>query len=87
MKTSILLLTIAALILPTHAAEKNDKAKNHHKIAVLAVLKKRDANHDRQVTKEEFLAVAKNAERANRIFAKLDRNNDGVISIKDRRNK
>lgn len=89
MKTTILILTTAALLLPIHAQdkatkEKGAKHKPHDKHMLVALLKKRDTDKNGEVSKEEFLAGAKDPAKADKAFAKLDRNKDGKISKEDR---
>lgn len=84
MKTSILLLTVAALFLPAHAGEKAAKGKEHRKHEIAALLKKRDTDKNGEISKEEFLAGAKDATKGEKVFAKLDRNSDGKLSKEDR---
>jgi Ca2+-binding EF-hand superfamily protein len=85
MKTLLLLTFLVACSTNVQAEEKG-KGKHGKAHAAKHELKKRDANNDGSISKEEFLAGAKDAARAEKIFAKLDRNGDGAIS-KDDRNK
>jgi hypothetical protein len=48
--------------------------------ARLADFKKRDANHDGVVTKEEALAYGRAHGQANQIMREADKNHDGVLS-------
>jgi Ca2+-binding EF-hand superfamily protein len=89
MKTTILILTTAALLLPIQAQESvakenGAKHKPHSKHMLVALLKKRDTDKNGEVSKEEFLAGAKDPAKADKAFAKLDRNKDGKISKDDR---
>lgn len=86
MKT-LLLLTFFVACSSTVYAEEKAKGKHHKAHAIKAELKKRDTNNDGSISKEEFLAGAKNATRAENIFAKLDRNSDGVLNKEDRQKK
>lgn len=85
MKTSILILSSAALLLPLHAGEKAEgKHKPHRKHEIVAMLKKRDTDKNGELSKEEFLAGAKDAAKGEKVFTKLDRNGDGKLSKEDR---
>jgi Ca2+-binding EF-hand superfamily protein len=85
MKT-LLLLTFLVACSTNIQAEEKGKGKHGKAQAGKQELKKRDTNNDGSISKEEFLAGAKDPARAEKLFAKLDRNGDGVIN-KDDRNK
>jgi len=48
-----------------------------------AVFKKMDKNSDGKLSKEEFSAKAKDAEKAGKVFAKKDKNGDGFLSLEE----
>ncbi|WP_193211935.1 hypothetical protein [Luteolibacter marinus] len=77
MKASLMALMLAAFVLPLHAAEGDGAKKkpNPEKI-----FKKKDADKDGFLSKEEFTKGAKNAERAGKAFAKKDKDSDGKLS-------
>ena len=78
----IALITIGlALAFPLHAEEAaaggKDKAKKGNPEAVF---KKKDKDGDGFLSKEEFIAKAKDAEKAGKAFAKKDKDGDGKLS-------
>jgi Ca2+-binding EF-hand superfamily protein len=86
MKTLLLLTFLVACSSNVYAGEKG-KGKHGKADAIKAELKKRDTNNDGSISKEEFLAGAKDATRAEKAFTKLDRNSDGVLNKEDRQKK
>jgi Ca2+-binding EF-hand superfamily protein len=76
----IALITIGlALALPLHAEEA--AAGKGKKGNPEAAFKKRDKDGDGFLSKEEFLAKAKDAEKAGKAFAKKDKDGDGKLSL------
>ena len=87
MKTAIALLSILALFLPAQTIDAKEKGAKKPKQEAAKHGKKKDANGDGEITEAEFIAAAKNADKAKKKFAKLDTNNDGVLNKKERSGK
>lgn len=83
MKTAIALLSILALFLPAQTIDAKEKGAKKPKQEAAKHGKKKDANGDGDITEAEFIAAAKNADKAKKKFAKLDTNDDGVLNKKD----
>ncbi len=83
MKTTIALLSILALFLPAQNIDAKEKGAKKPKQEAAKHGKKKDANGDGDITEAEFIAAAKNADKAKKKFAKLDTNDDGVLNKKD----
>ena len=83
MKTAIALLSILALFLPAQTIDAKEKGAKKPKQEAAKHGKKMDAHGDGDITKAEFIAAAKNADKAKKKFAKLDTNDDGVLNNKD----
>jgi Ca2+-binding EF-hand superfamily protein len=83
MKTAIALLSILALFLPAQTTDAKEKGAKKPKQEAAKHGKKKDANGDGDITEAEFIAAAKNADKAKKKFAKLDTNDDGVLNKKD----
>ena len=83
MKTTIALLSILALFLPAQNIDAKEKGAKKPKQEAAKHGKKKDANGDGDITEAEFIAAAKNADKAKKKFAKLDINDDGVLNKKD----
>ena len=80
MKYSLILAFGLALILPLHAGNKNPGCQNKAKHNLSKVFKKKDKDNDGFLTKDEFIAKAKNADKAAKAFTKKDKNSDGKLS-------
>ena len=78
MKTTLMALMLAAFVLPLHAAGGDDapKKRNPEK-----VFKKKDADKDGSLSKEEFTKGAKDATRAGKVFGRKDKDKDGKLSL------
>jgi len=81
MKYSILLALILALALPLHAGNKKAAGQAKSKPNPEKIFNRKDKDHDGFLTKEEFLAGAKNPAKAGNRFIKLDTNSDGKLSL------
>ena len=80
MKHTLVIALGLALVLPLSAEEAPAKPKAPKKSNPQAVFKKKDKDGDGFLTKEEFTAKAKNADKAGQAFARKDKNSDGKLS-------
>ena len=64
MKTTIALLSILALFLPAQNIDAKEKGAKKPKQEAAKHGKKKDANGDGDITEAEFIAAAKNADKA-----------------------
>lgn len=87
MKTTIALLSILALFLPAQTIDAKEKGAKKPKQEAAKHGKKKDAHGNGDITEAEFIAAAKNADKAKKKFDKLDTNNDGVLNKKERSGK
>lgn len=87
MKTAIALLSILALFLPAQTIDAKEKGAKKPKQEAAKHRKKKHAHGDGDITEAEFIAAAKNADKAKKKFDKLDTNNDGVLNKKERSGK
>ena len=84
MKALITTLLISALTLPVFADDNKDEAKKKPKKerpTPEAIFKKKDTNGDGSLSKEEFVAKMKDAEKAGKSFDKKDKNGDGKLTL------
>lgn len=79
MKLIPMLLAPLLLVLPMCAHSKNHTEKRSTE-ELEAAFQRKDDNHDGYLSREEFLANAKDPKRAARTFEKRDRNIDGKLS-------
>ncbi len=77
MKKKIIIAAVLALGATPALAEGMGK---HHG-GKHAMLKQADSNHDGKVSKDEFIAAS--AQRAEKRFAHMDANHDGILDDKD----
>lgn len=81
-QTTIAALAFAALAFPSFAEEpKEAPAKPKHDPA--KVFKKKDADSDGFLSKEEFTKGAKDAAKAETAFGKKDKDADGKLSMEE----
>jgi len=73
-------LLICAALLALASTQALAEGMGHHG-GMHHMLKQADANHDGKTTKAEFLAAS--TQRAEKRFAHMDANNDGVLDEKD----
>jgi len=84
MKKTLILLALTAFAGSAYANDLNmGDAHSKHKGKATHMFKKADANSDKKVTFEEFMAVV--TAKAKERFDKLDRNGDGVLDVEDRK--
>lgn len=79
MKSTLMALMLAAFALPLHAAEGEGAPKK--KPNPEKVFKKKDADKDGSLSKDEFVKNAKNADRAGKVFGRKDKDKDGKLSL------
>lgn len=82
MKSTLIALTLATLVLPLHAAE-GDGAEKKRKVDPEKVFNRKDADGDDSLSKEEFVKGAKDAAKASTVFDKKDKNSDGKLSLEE----
>lgn len=83
-RSTIAALALAALVSPTFAEETKEapaKPKPAHDPA--KVFKKKDADSDGFLSKEEFTKGAKDAAKAETAFGKKDKDADGKLSMEE----
>ena len=83
MKAITTILTILAISGLTLNAAEGGKGKGKGKGAPMdreAMFKKKDANGDGKLSKEEFTKGAKDAAKAEEQFGKMDKDKDGSVS-------
>lgn len=83
MKHIIILAIGLALTMPLQAGKKHAGAREKQKPNAVKVFKKKDADKDRFLSKEEFAGKAKNNKRVDKIFAKKDKDSDGKLSLSE----
>ena len=71
-----LIITLAICAISITAAEAKNKNQEERFV-------KDDTNHDGFVSKKEFIAHAKNKQKASAEFAKKDKNGDGKLSLQE----
>ncbi|WP_035609094.1 EF-hand domain-containing protein [Haloferula sp. BvORR071] len=81
-KISLIVLALTALVLPLQAAKPGAGARKHKQEAH-AGFKKKDADHNGFLTKEEFAAGGKVGPKREKIFVRKDKNGDGKLSRKE----
>ncbi|MDQ6950576.1 MAG: EF-hand domain-containing protein [Mariprofundales bacterium] len=74
-----MILAAAILACAATPAMANEGMGRHH--GIHAMLKRADTNHDGKVTKAEFIAAV--TQHAEKRFAHMDANHDGVLDDKD----
>ncbi|MEO0018253.1 MAG: hypothetical protein RLZZ522_1536 [Verrucomicrobiota bacterium] len=87
MKYSILFAIGLAMILPLQAAGNGTKRKPCPKPCPERAFKRKDKDHDGMLTKEEFIAKAKDAAKAGERFTKRDKDSDGKLTRAEFRGK
>ncbi len=87
MKYCILFAIGLAMTLPLQAAGNGSKRKPCPKPCPERVFKRKDKDHDGMLTKEEFIAKAKDAAKAGERFTKRDKNSDGKLTRAEFRGK
>jgi Ca2+-binding EF-hand superfamily protein len=84
MKAIIATALISALALPAFAADDakdGDKKPAKKRPTPEAVFKKKDTNADGFLSKDEFVAKMKDAEKAAKAFTRKDKDGDGKLSL------
>ena len=84
MKALITTLLISALALPVFADDAKDADKKKPKKprpTPEVIFKRKDTNGDGALSKEEFVAKMKDAEKAGKSFDKKDKNGDGKLTL------
>ncbi len=76
MKRLLMLALCFGFTAPVIAADKPKKDPD-------AAFKKMDKNSDGKVSKEEFVASAKDAAKADKAFAQKDKDNDGFLTLEE----
>ena len=79
--TLVAVLSIASVSFGADAAKKEGDAKK--KADPEAMFKKKDANSDGKVSKEEFLKGAKDAAKSETQFAAKDKDKDGNLTLEE----
>ena len=74
MKRLVITLAICAISITAAEAKSKDQEERFVKY---------DKNHDGFVSKKEFIAHAKNKQKASADFAKKDKNGDGKLSLQE----
>jgi Ca2+-binding EF-hand superfamily protein len=74
------LLLVSLLLSLTMCANSKNRTEKRSTAELEAAFRRKDANHDGYLSKDEFLSSAKNPTKAARIFEKRDRNWDGKLS-------
>lgn len=77
--TLVAVLSIASIGFAADAAKKEGKAKADPE----AIFKKKDANSDGKVSKEEFLKGSKDAAKSETQFAAKDKDKDGNLTLEE----
>lgn len=80
MKPTAFLLIPLTLALSMCAHSNKNHAEKRSTEELEAAFHRKDSNHDGYVSRDEFLANAKDRNKASRIFDKRDRNWDGKLS-------
>jgi Ca2+-binding EF-hand superfamily protein len=83
MKALIALVAILAMVSFTDAQEPKGKGKGKGKPSPEDMFKRKDANSDGKVSKEEFTKGAKDAAKAETAFGKLDKDSSGDLSLEE----
>ena len=78
--TLVAVLSIASISFAADAAKKEGGAK---KADPEAIFKKKDANSDGKVSKEEYLKGAKDAAKSETQFAAKDKDKDGNLTLEE----
>ena len=80
--TIIAVLAVSTFAVNSQGAEK-EKGKDKPKPDPEAYFKKKDANSDGKVSKEEFLKGAKDAAKSETQFAARDKDKDGNLTLEE----
>jgi hypothetical protein len=81
MKPTLIVLALAALVMPLHAAE-GDKAPKK-KPNPQQVFKKKDTDKNGSLSKEEFVNRAPDPAKAGKAFARKDKDGNGKLSLEE----
>ncbi|RYD49052.1 MAG: hypothetical protein EOP83_25665 [Verrucomicrobiaceae bacterium] len=79
--STLIALTFALSITIAPAAE--EAAPQKKKADPEKIFKRKDADKDSLLTKEEFLKNAKDATKASTVFGKKDKNSDGKLTLEE----
>lgn len=77
--TLVAVLSIASVTFAADAAKKSDKPKADPE----ATFKKKDANNDGKLSKEECMKGAKDAAKAEAQFTAKDKDKDGSLTLEE----
>lgn len=83
MKALTTIIAVLAMSAVAVNAQNAEKGKDKPKQDPEAYFKKKDANSDGKVSKEEFLKGAKDAAKAETQFAARDKDKDGNLTLEE----